>query len=384
MLITIKFPTNLFLVITIFILFSCQNEEEIVFENEEIISALPTDIISPSDNPYSEAKFELGQSLFWDPILSGMKDISCATCHHPDFGYGDGRSLSSGINGEGIGPNRIRGTVIKRNAPTIINTAFNGIDVNGNYTPSSAPMFWDNRASGLEEQALLPILDHDEMRGPNIAAEDILDTIVNRLSTIPAYVTMFSIAFGDEMINEDRLSKALATFQRNIVANNSRFDQYANGNVNALSNAEIRGMNTFIDVGCANCHSGPMMSDYQLHTLSVPENPLIEDDGATGNFDFRTPTLRNLNFTAPYMHNGAFNNLRDVLRFYADLSRGNGESQNQNVALNQIARDARNLRLGNGEAEEIIVFLNTLNDENFDKTIPNEVPSGLSVGGNID
>ncbi len=347
------------------------------------LSALPTAFNFPNNNTFSNDKFELGQALFWDPILSGNRDVACATCHHPDFGYADGREISLGVNGVGIGPNRQGGNLIERNAPTILNTAFNGIDVDRNYNPNSAPMFWDNRANSLEEQALLPILNHDEMKGDVIAEGDIINVITQRINAIPAYQNMFAAAFGNTTVNGNRIAQALATFQRTLVANNSRFDQYMRGDMDALSNQEIQGMNTFIDAGCVNCHSGPMLSDYELHTLSVPDHPLVSDDGANGNFNFRTPTLRNLNRTAPYMHNGSFDNLRQVLNFYRDISRGNGDSQNPNVDNNQIDQDARNLRLNNNDINEIISFLNTLDDDDFDKTIPQNVPSGLTVGGNI-
>lgn len=316
--------------------------------------------------------------------MSGSKDIACATCHHPDFGYADGRELSSGVNGFGLGTNRTNGDIVKRNAPTILNTAFNGIDIDGIYNPDLAPMFWDNRASGLEEQALLPILSKEEMRGETIAEADILDVVVQRLNAISDYRTLFENAFGNDNVSADHIAEALATFQRNIVANNSPFDEYMRGDLGALTNREIGGMNTFIEVGCANCHNGPMFSDYELHTLSVPDHSMVDDDGATGNFDFRTPSLRNLAFTAPYMHNGSFDDLEDVLDFYNDISGGNGDSENPNVADNEIDEDARDLQLNGRDIDEIVLFLNTLNDRDFDKSIPQNVPSGLSVGGNID
>ncbi len=364
---------------------SCQSEDDDGFNQNDIdeLNALPEVVLFPSDNSYSDAKFELGQALFWDPILSGSKEVACASCHHPDFGYADGRSLSSGVDGVGLGPNRINGTIVKRNAPTILNTAFNGIGLDGNYNPNLAPMFWDNRASGLEEQALLPILSKEEMRGELIAEEDIIDTIVQRLNSFESYRQLFENAFENDVINEERITRALATFQRNLVANNSRFDEYMRGNMNALSDDELEGLNTFVEVGCINCHNGPMFSDFELHTLSVPNHPLVSDNGATGNFDFRTPSLRNLAFTAPYMHNGRFEDLEDVLEFYDDISSGNNNSQNPNVDDNEIDDDAEDLDLNGNDIEEIILFLNTLNDNGFDKTIPRKVPSGMSVGGNI-
>ncbi|WP_306640867.1 cytochrome-c peroxidase [Sanyastnella coralliicola] len=362
---------------------SCRPDDE--QDNEEVteISALPASIVYPSDNPYSNAKFELGQLLFWDPVLSGTNEVACATCHHPSLGYSDGRALSSGVNGQGLGPNRTGGVVVKRNSPTVINTAYNGISVSGTVNPMASPMFWDNRASSLEEQALLPMLSAEEMRGVAIAESDILDTLVNRLLAIAEYRNLFEAAFGSDEITETRIAQALANFQREIVANNSPFDRYMRGNMNAMTNAQVQGMNTFIESGCADCHGGPMFSDYELHTLSTPNHPQVEDEGATGNFDFRTPTLRNLAFTEPYMHNGVFDDLEEVLEFYRDISGGNANSQNPDVANNQIDQDARDLRVNGDDMDEIIVFLNALNDPDFDTSIPSSVPSGLPVGGEI-
>src|SRR5207248_965179 len=129
---------------------------------------LPLQAGSPVDNPSTPEKIALGRLLFWDPILSAGQDIACATCHHPSFGYADGRALPIGTGGKGIGPNRPfpgRSPVVKRNSPTLLNVAFNGIDVNGHVDPAQAPMFWDSRARGLEAQALAPIESLDEMRG---------------------------------------------------------------------------------------------------------------------------------------------------------------------------------------------------------------------------
>jgi cytochrome c peroxidase len=362
---------------------SCQRDENLVAIDAGVISALPQFAISTNHNAFTEEKKELGRKLFWDPILSGTKNVSCASCHHPELGYADGRSLSSGVDGLGLGASRRNGVLVKRNSPTILNVAFNGIDVARNYDPNTASMFWDNRAAGLEEQALLPILSKEEMRGAIISEADIMDSVLQRLNALPAYRALFADAFGAGVISENRLAQAISIFQRSLITVNSPFDQYMRGDETALNNQEIRGMNTFLNAGCSNCHNGPMFSDYQLHTLSVPNNSLVEDDGANGRFDFRTPTLRNLNITGPYMHNGNFNSLRDVLDFYNDISGNNSNSQNSNVADNEIDDDARNLRLNRNDVNEILTFLATLNDYSFDKSVPSSVPSGLEVGGSI-
>ncbi|MFT4681025.1 MAG: cytochrome c peroxidase [Granulosicoccus sp.] len=361
---------------------SCERDNDIPEVNTNRLSALPEQVNFPDNNPFSIEKSQLGRLLFWDPILSGSKDVACASCHHPDFGFADGRDLPIGVGGDGLGPSRRAGAVIKRNSPSVINAAFNGIDINGTYNPNAAPMFWDNRAHSLEEQALLPILSLDEMCGDAITEEDILDSVIQRLRAIPQYRALFAGAFGNDLIDDNRIAMAISTFQRTLISNNSRFDQYMRGNIDALDNREIRGMNTFINSGCVDCHSGPMLSDFQLHTLSVPNHSLLEDRGATSAFDFRTPSLRNLNLTAPYMHNGSFDGLRDVLEFYNDISGEGQRSQNPDVDQNQIDQDARNLRLNNDDFDGLLAFLNTLNDE-IDVSIPLEVPSKLSVGGNI-
>ncbi len=359
---------------------------------------LPQNIVAPADNALTTAKVELGRLLFWDPILSGEQDVSCATCHHPEFGYADGRALPIGVGGIGLGPARQDGVnddigLVQRNSPTIVNAAFNGIDDQGNVNPNQAPMFWDNRANGLEEQALLPLHSFEEMRGHAFSEEETLEVIVDRINAIAAYRNQFQQIFGgNNAVNAVNIGNAIAAFERSIVANNSPFDRYARGDENALTPQQIQGLNRFDAVGCADCHSGPMFSDFDLHTLGVPDNPLLgfSDDGANGQYEFRTPSLRNLNTTGPYFHNGVGGDLTDVLNFYRRIQ-GNGGGNggpgnlniNPNVNRNQIDQDARNLRLNNNDVQAIIAFLQTLNDENFDQQIPGSVPSGLPVGGNI-
>jgi cytochrome c peroxidase len=156
------------------------------------------------------------------------------------------------------------------------------------------------------------------------------------------------------------------------------------GNQNAMTQQQVNGMNTFINIGCAECHSGPMFSDYELHVLGVPDNPkLPQTDAGTGNYAFRTPTLRNLSFTAPYMHNGMHNSLEEVLEFYEDIADGDDDDINNNITLNQIDPLARQLDMDDDLINELIAFMEALNDPDFDKTIPTSVPSNLPVGGNI-
>lgn len=349
-------------------------------------TALPLTVTAPADNPQTAEKIALGRLLFWDPVLSGSKDVACGTCHHPSFGYSDALDLSIGVNGEGLGtarhfvsPNNI--PFAKRNALSIINTAFNGIAANGSYNPSNAAMFFDNRVHSLELQSLEPIKTLEEMKGQTILLENILDTVVLRLKNIPQYVQLFSNAFGTtNAISVQNIGKAIAAFERTILANHSSYDEYMRENKSAMTDAQVQGMNAFASQGCIRCHSGPMFSDYRLHVLSVPDNgKLPTDAGANGTYAFRTPTLRNLSFTAPYMHNGVFKTLDAVLDFYEQV--GDHRSQNRNVS--NSALDENLQRINNREKASIIQFLNALNDASFDKSIPASVPSGLHPGGNL-
>lgn len=352
-------------------------------------AALPRTVSTPKDNLASTEKIELGRLLFYDPILSGDKDVACATCHHPDNGYAEYRDLSIGVNGKGLGfdrsfkqPNSI--PFVKRNAHTILNTAFNGMTTTDTYDPGQAPMFWDLRVRSLEKQAIEPILAFEEMRGTHFSESEILEVVVKRLRRIPAYAALFNKVFDEaNPINEVNIGKAIAAFERTLITTDTRFDQYMRGDQKAISISEREGFLLFKKVGCGNCHNGPMLSDFLPHVIGVPTNEkLLEfDKGIEDQYAFRTASLRNLRFTAPYMHNGRFNTLREVLEFYEDAANG----KNIHVALEKPQLDSliQQIDLSVKEMGPIISFLNSLNDANFDKQIPASVLSGLSVGGDI-
>lgn len=351
--------------------------------------ALPQVVKTPNDNLPNPKKIELGKLLFFDPILSGDKDVACATCHHPQNGYAEYRDLSIGVNGSGFGskrhfnqPNEI--PIVKRNAHTILNTAFNGIDTLNYYLPEDAPMFWDMRASSLEEQALIPIQAFEEMRGTHFSESEILNVVVKRLKKILEYKILFQESFDEpEPINEQNIGKAIAAFERTLVTTETRFDKFMRGDKNAMSLGEQVGFRLFKKVGCANCHKGAMFSDYKSHVLGVPANPKLPefDKGINDDYAFRTPSLRNLRYTAPYMHNGKFNKLKEVLEFYEDIA--NSKNRHVEVTAEQIDPLINQLELSVKEIGPIISFLNTLNDVDFDRAIPESVPSGLLVGGDI-
>jgi cytochrome c peroxidase len=352
-------------------------------------SALPTTVKSPQDNSLSSSKVELGRLLFYDPILSGDKDIACVSCHHPSQGYAEYKDLSIGTNGKGLGSNRVFNSpneipLMKRNAHTILNTAFNGINTRNYYAPEKAPMFWDSRVFSLEEQALKPILTFEEMRGLRFSEAEIMDVVLQRLMNIPEYVALFDEAFKEpNSINAVNIAKSIAAFERTLTTTETRFDKYSRGDGKAISLSEKEGFQLFNKVGCGKCHNGPMFSDFKSHVIGVPKNQklLAFDKGINDEYAFRTPSLRNLRFTAPYMHNGKFNSLEEVLEFYEDIS--NGKNRHTEVEERQLDPFIKELNLSIKEIGPIISFLNTLNDSNFDKKIPDHVPSGLPVGGNI-
>jgi cytochrome c peroxidase len=363
-------------------------KEEKQVETIADLGALPLTAPEPADNRSTVEKVTLGRLLFFDPVLSGNKDVACATCHQPEFNYAEFLETSIGVNGVGRGqsrrfidPNDI--PFVKRNSQSVLNTAFNGLKKNEAYDAASAPMFWDMRTKGLEQQALEPIKTLEEMRGNGFHESGILDEVVARLSKIPEYRRLFSVAFPNEQspVSQLNLARAIAAYERTLIAPDTRFDQYMRGDSNALSTGEKEGLNAFLVTGCAKCHSGPMFSDFKLHTLGVPDtdNRKESDSGVDQKYAFRTPSLRNLRFTGPYMHSGKFATLDQVLMFYEDIA--GGKLLNPNVAAKQMDPLATHMDVNFKDISRIVEFLNTLNDDSFDKTIPESVPSGLPVMG---
>jgi cytochrome c peroxidase len=323
----------------------------------EIFTPLPTTPVYPENNPYSEAKEQLGELLFWDPILSGDQNVACASCHHPDFGWADGSTLSIGSDGIGLGPTRYGVEVASRHTPTIMNVAFTGVSNNIPATFISGGYFWDLTADTLEEQLLGPITNPVEMLGYNVEEGDIMTEVITRLQSVPAYVELFEQAFTDSnTINAENIARALATFERKIISPNTRFDQFIGGDTAVYSEQELIGLNTFIDGGCSRCHSGPLLSDNLLHS---DEPPIIGEEVV------RTPSLRNLSYTAPYMHDGSRASLSDAINDYED--RGDIE-----------------VTVGEDDFNDLEAFLKTLDTGEFYRAKPDAVPSGLAVGGDIE
>jgi cytochrome c peroxidase len=258
-------------------------------------------------------------------------------------------------------------------------------------------MFWDSRTHGLEAQALAPIDSIEEMRGRGAGSEGGVVAAVARLARVAQYATLFQRAFGGgDAVTAVNLSRAIAAFERTLITPDTRFDRYLRGDETAMSPTEVRGMRAFESRGCTLCHNGPMLSDYKFHVLSVTDNPLLgaADPGADGHFAFRTPTLRNLGYTAPYFHSGMTANLDEAVGFYRVIGSGGGLLQyipprqvnGQLVLGAPVPRDQLDPLLrqvnisASNDFSDILAFLATL-DGTFDRSIPARVPSGLRPGG---
>ena len=370
-----------------FLLSACHSQYETVDDQVVLLNleSLPP-VTDPVNNISNPEKVALGKMLFWDPVLSGEKDVACVSCHHPRFGYGDGLDLSIGVGGDGLANERTEGAQeriprVGRNAPTVINTAYNGLlSYHQLYDPQTAPTFWDGRRKSLEFQSLGPPTSYNEMRGNGYEEALTFDSLVNRLQAIPEYVDMFQAAFGGDInsVNEQNIGKAIAAFERTIISTNSPYDQFVSGNKNALTDDQKNGLLLFFTKGnCATCHSGPMFSDYNYYNLGIMDNEKVgADTGLDHKRKFRTPTLRNITLTAPYMHNGVHQTLEEVMIYY-----NNGVSENNEVV--NIENKIKPLGLSQKEISDIILFMEALTDDSFDKSEPVSVPSGLKPGGDL-
>jgi cytochrome c peroxidase len=245
---------------------------------------------APRDNPTTAEKVALGKQLFFDPRLSGDNRMSCATCHVPDKGWGDGLSAAKGRGGKSLA----------RNTPSLLNVGF------------YATYLWDGRAGSLEAQALTPIESADEMN------QD-LGELERELNAVPGYVKQFQAVFGANVTRQG-VAKALAAFQRTLITKPSAYDRYLAGEKEALSAEAKEGLRLFQgEAGCVRCHRGPLLSDGKFYRLGAE----LRDQGRGGvtqkkedAHKFRTPGLRNVADTGPYLHDGSLKTLDDVLVFY--------------------------------------------------------------------
>ena len=306
------------------------------YAQAEDIKPLPPLPIFP-ENPSTPEKVELGKKLFFDRRLSGDGTMACATCHNPETGYSDALPISLSY------PT----TKNWRNASAVINLAYNNV------------FFWDGRATTLEEQALFPMMSAFEMNQN-------LDFVEEELKEVPEYVRAFRDVFGGE-ITRERIGMALAAFQRTIVSDNSPLDRYLKGDMNSLSGLQKAGYDIFRGKGnCIACHNGPNLTDNRFYNLGVPDNPDVVNDprvAATRRFTakvsgykayrtlsedpgrylvtkersdwkaFKTPSLREVAATGPYMHNGIFETLKDAIEFF---NRGGGDDPNKTPLLKPL------------------------------------------------
>ena len=295
---------------------------------------LNQDLMVPKDNPLTAEKIALGHMLYFDTRLSADNTVSCATCHNPEKGWSDGMPVSTGIKGQ-------QGT---RNAPTVVNSTY------------MFSQFWDGRAPNLEEQSKGPIINPVEM---GMEAHDLA---VANIKNTPGYLPLFQKAFGEEP-NIENIAKAIASFERTILGGNSKFDRFQNGDENALNPEEKLGMELFFGkANCTRCHVGATFSDSQFHNLGVgmdKEKPDLgryeiskkeEDKGA-----FKTPTLRDVSRTAPYMHDGSQTTLEEVIEFY-DI----GGEKNPHLDINM-----KPLGLTPEEKKALVAFMKALDSEPY-------------------
>jgi len=377
-----KFPRHRIALLAVLLTVNAARAET-ALPAEMRLEALPARAPEPADNPSTPAKIVLGRLLFFDPILSATQTVACATCHHPKFAWADARATPLGVGGSGLGPERVPGesgsvAPLMRNVPSLLNVGFNGMVAGVKPDPKSAPMFWDARVQGLEAQALQPIRSHDEMRGDGCAESEAVTGALSRVRQIAEYRALFAKAFpnsDDPAVSADNLAKAVAAFERTLVAGDSPFDRHLRGAGPRLTAQQERGLKIFQTAGCIQCHGGPMFSDFKLHFIGTT------DSTPDGRRAFRTPTLRNLRLTAPYMHGGSLRTLDEVFAFYEQLSDAVSETLDGGDATAQPPLDPllKPLNLNAAEFPDLKAFLEMLNDDGYDRSVPAKVPSGLPV-----
>lgn len=290
----------------------------------------------PRDNPYTVEKAELGKLLYFDKRLSADNSVSCASCHAPQYAYTDGAAVSTGIRGQKGG----------RSAPTVINRAY------------SLAQFWDGRAGSLEAQAVGPMENPIEMGNTHAA-------VVSALKGIAGYRTMFAKVFGSGDITIDQVAKAIATFERTVLSGDSAYDRYQAGRKQAMTARQVRGMKVFFDKAkCDQCHEGVNFTSNSYHNLGVGMDKPDPDLGryvVTKNEAdwgvFKTPTLRDIARTAPYMHDGSLKTLDEVVEYY----------DKGGIANKNLDEKIKPLHLSVEEKKSLVAFLEALNGEGWQR-----------------
>jgi cytochrome c peroxidase len=283
---------------------------------------------APPENVPNDARIQLGEMLFWDPRLSRKGSMSCASCHNPALGWSDGLPTAVGFDMQILG----------RATPTILNTAFNNIQM------------WDGRKANLEDQALGPIAAGGEMNLP-------LPEMVTRLQNIPGYSPAFEKAYPGQGISEVTVARAIASFERTVLSTEAPFDRWRKGDHKAVSVQAKRGFDLFTGkANCAACHQGFNFTDNGFHNIGVKE----EGSTDVGRFAqrkvkamqgaFKTPTLRDIALTAPYMRNGMYTTLGEVVQHY-----NRGGDVKENLDINMVP-----LNLTQAECDDIVAFMESL------------------------
>ena len=300
----------------------------------------PVIVPAPADNAPTAARVELGRNLFFDPRLSGSQWISCASCHNPALGWSDGLPTAIGDSMKKL----------RRATPTLINSAYNGVQM------------WDGRAATLEQQATGPIRASDEMNMD-------MKLLVERLASIRGYRKLFADAYPGEGISEATIGKALASFERTIVATESPFDRWRKGDASAVDASVKRGFALFTGrANCDACHQGFNFADDGFHNIGLKAVPGMADDH--GRYElrkvavlkgaFKTPTLRDVALTAPYMHNGVYQTLEEVIDHY---DRGGDVKAHLDPNIEP-------LNLTRSEKADLVDFLRSLTGRSMSVAIP--------------
>ncbi len=338
-----------YLFIISFLFFACKKDDDSTLSSGnapyvlEVPNGFPYPVI-PSDNELTRERIELGRKLFYDPILSEDSSISCASCHLVNEAFTDGFSLSHGVHGR----------TTERNSPTLTNIGYH------------TDFFWDGGNFSLEVQIVGPIESVNEMNLP-------FPVLINRLKNHPEYPQLFKAAYNLNSPNVFGVTRAIAAFERTLISGNSNYDKYFYNNQNTLNAQEINGMNLFFseDLKCAQCHGGFNFTNLNYENNGIYLNYI--DSGRariTLNTDdagkFKVPTLRNIEVTAPYMHDGSFNTLEEVIDHYSSGGKGH---RNQSDLVSGFTISA-------SEKQDLIAFLKTLTDHEFLNNIkfanPNE------------
>jgi len=308
---------------------------------------------------FTPQQIDLGRYLFFDPVLSKDGTVSCASCHQPEKGFSDGLSTSVGVDH----------THLKRAAPSLWNVGF------------YKKLFWDARASSLEEQMAGPLFSPEEMGNTH-------EQLLNTINSIKQYRQLFKQAFPKNTSDDIELNEiytAIAAFESSLISLNSRYDQYAHGYAQALNEQELEGLNVFRSfvARCAECHTPPLFTNQQIAVIGLAEPEGVEfDAGAQQTFNdpkmrggFKVPSLRNIERTAPYTHSGRFNTLREMVEFYSK-GRGHEVPAGEKLYLHWHIWEPN---LTDDEMDRLVDFVKTLTDESFMPRIPEALPSGLKI-----